>query len=294
MGERGLRKEGLQNWETGSSNIQTEDRVLKTAAQFFGKELLLYGGVGGEMDKVAPTEHIHLEMRRMEEDFNFIMRDGSWIHLEFESDSITERDLRRFREYEAYIGMVYNVPVATYVLCTSNVKVLKRELVNGNSIYRIELIRLKDRNADKVFQKLERKMKKKKRLKRCDVFSLLLTPLMSGSTEISERICRGMEILQGPELDMRKEDVKRMQSVQYALAVKFLDRNQLMEVKEKIGMTILGQMLFEDGEKKGMEQGEERLSRLTLLLMNEKRYDDVEKVLKDKEYRSKMFKSMGV
>ncbi|MFR5011830.1 MAG: hypothetical protein ACLTDI_13190 [Acutalibacteraceae bacterium] len=28
-----------------------------------------------------------------------------------------------------------------------------------------------------------------------------------------------------------------------------------MDVKEKIGMTILGQMLFEDGEKKGMELG---------------------------------------
>ncbi len=59
------------------------------------------------------------------------------IHLEFESDSITERDLRRFREYEAYIGMIYNVPVATLALCTSNVKVLKRERMNGNSIYRI-------------------------------------------------------------------------------------------------------------------------------------------------------------
>ena len=44
---------------------------------------------------------------------------------------------------------------------------------------------------------------------------------------------------------------------EYALAVKFLDRNQLMDVKEKIGMTILGQMLFEDGEKKGMERGVE-------------------------------------
>ena len=42
---------------------------------------------------------------------------------------------------------------------------------------------------------------------------------MSGTMEISERICRGME---------------------------------------KIGMTILGQMLFEDGEKKGMERGEEQ------------------------------------
>ena len=159
--------------------------------------------------------------------------------------------MRRFREYEAYIGMIYNVPVATLALCTSNVKVLKRERMNGNSIYRIEPIRLKDGNADKVFQKLERKIRKKKRLKRCDVFS------MSGTMEISERICRGMDILENPGLDMKEEDVKRMQSVLYALAVKFLDRNQLMDVKEKIGMTILGQMLFEDGEKKGMERGVE-------------------------------------
>ena len=166
--------------------------------------------------------------------------------------------MRRFREYEAYIGMIYNVPVATLALCISNVKVLKRERMNGNSIYRIEPIRLKDGNADKVFQKSERKIRKKKRLKRCDVFSLLLTPLMSGTMEISERICRGMDILESPGLDMKEEDVKRMQYVLYALAVKILDRNQLMDVKEKIGMTILGQMLFEDGEKKGMERGEKQ------------------------------------
>lgn len=113
---------------------------------------------------------------------------GSWIHLKFESDSITERDLRRFREYEAYIGMIYKVTAATLVLCTS--------------------------------------------------------------IEISERICRGMDILESPGLDMKEEDVKRMQSVQYALAVKFLDRNQLMDVKEKIGMTILGQMLLRMERKK--------------------------------------------
>lgn len=81
---------------------------------------------------------------------------------------------------------------------------------------------------------------------------------MSGTMEISERICRGMDILESSGLDMKEEDVKRVQSVLYALAVKFLDRNQLMDVKEKIGMTILGQMLFEDGEKKGMERGEEQ------------------------------------
>ena len=66
-----------------------------------------------------------------------------------------------------------------------------------------------------------------------------------------------MDILESSGLDMKEEDVKRVQSVLYALAVKFLDRNQLMDVEEKIGMTILGQMLFEDGEKKGMERGVE-------------------------------------
>ena len=38
-----------------------------------------------------------------------------------------------------------------------------------------------------------------------------------------------------------------MQSVLYALAVKFLDRDELAMIKERIGMTVLGKMLFEDG-----------------------------------------------
>ena len=119
---------------------QLEDKVMKTAAQFFGEDLLPYAGVKGRIARVAPTEHVHLEMRRLEEDFNFIMKDGSWRHLEFESDRIREKDLRRFREYEAYIGLTYDVPVATTVICTSRVKILKKELVNGMNVYRVEAV----------------------------------------------------------------------------------------------------------------------------------------------------------
>lgn len=67
-----------------------------------------------------------------------------------------------------------------------------------------------------------------------------------------------MDILQREGLDIKKEDVKRMQSVLYALAVKFLKRDELERVKERIGMTILGQMLFEDGVQKGVEKGLEK------------------------------------
>ena len=84
MGERNLREQG----ETNGFG-QLENKVMKTAAQFFGEDLLPYIGVKGKILTVAPTEHVHLEMRRLEEDFNFIMEKGAIRHLEFESDSIT-------------------------------------------------------------------------------------------------------------------------------------------------------------------------------------------------------------
>lgn len=238
---------------------QVEDRVLKIAAQFFGKDLLPYIVVKGRIGHVAPTEHVHLEMRKMEEDFNFFMEDGSWRHLEFESDSITVRDLRRFREYEAYIGMIYDVPVITTVLCTSDVRILRRELVNGDSIYRVEIVRIKDKTAESVFKKLENRITKGKKLRRRDVFPILLSPLLSGKMDMCERIIRGMGILQRSELDVREDEIKRMQSVLYALAVKFLKHEELENVKERIGMTVLGQMICEDALGKGIEKGIEAL-----------------------------------
>ena len=132
------------------------------------------------------------------------------------------------------------------------------QLVNGMNVYRVEVVRLKDRNADKVFEKLQRKISRGKTLGRHDVFPLLLTPLMSGKMEMSQRIYQGMEFLQCKELKAGDEDRKRMQSVLYALAVKFLDRDELAMIKERIGMTVLGKMLFEDGVEKGIEKGIEQ------------------------------------
>ena len=303
MGKEYLREQV----SAGASGFsQLEDKVMKTAAQFFGEDLLPYAGIKGRIACVAPTEHVHLEMRRLEEDFNFIMKDGSWRHLEFESDSIREKDLRRFREYEAYIGLTYDVPVTTTVICTSRVKILKKELVNGMNVYRVEVVRLKDRNADKVFEKLQRKISRGKTLGRHDVFPLLLTPLMSGKMEMSQRIYQGMEFLQCKELKAGDEDRKRMQSVLYALAVKFLDRDELAMIKERIGMTVLGKMLFEDGVEKGIEKGIEqgiekgvqqglgRANALNVKLADAGRADDIIRAASDRTYQEQLFKEFGI
>ena len=253
-----------------------EDQVMKTAAQFFGDDLLPYMKVKGKILGIAPTEQVHLEVKRMEEDFNFLMEDGTWRHLEFESDRITEADLRRFREYDAYIGMVYNVPVITTVLCSARTKILKRELVNGESRYRVEVIRMKDQDADQLFHDLEKRLARGEMLSRKRIFPLLLTPLMSGKTKISERICRALDIIQSNLAKLKKEERRKMEAVLYALAIKFLEKEELKQVKERIRMTLLGQMLRDDGIaeglKKGMEKGMEKGEWLKLIAIVGKKY----------------------
>ena len=49
-----------------------------------------------------------------------------------------------------------------------------------------------------------------------------------------------------------------------------------------------------DGEMKGQMKGEERVSKLNLLLMADKRYDDLERASKDKEYRRQLFDTFGI
>ncbi|MEZ3433523.1 MAG: hypothetical protein K1W34_02620 [Lachnospiraceae bacterium] len=56
-----------------------EDAALKTAAQYFGKVLLPYLGIKGPLKYVAPTETVQLEVRKMYQDFNYIMENGTWL-----------------------------------------------------------------------------------------------------------------------------------------------------------------------------------------------------------------------
>lgn len=239
-------------------NFHQEDLALKTAAQFFGGELLPLLGVKGVIKYIAPTETVKLESRQMYQDFNYAMEDGSWVHLEFESDSLTTRDLRRFREYEAAVSRTFGVAVVTYVICSSNVKRLKSELTEGINTYRVKVIRLKNRNSDLLFEQLKKKKALGEPLTKADLTPLLLSPLMSGSLDIEERIAESITIIQEAGAALSELEMEKMQAVLYVLADKFLSGDGINRVKERIAMTKLGQMIFDDGVKKGLEQGIEQ------------------------------------
>ena len=229
------------------------------------------------------------------QDFNYEMMDGSWIHLEFESDSLKAEDLRRFRTYEAMISQHYRVPVTTCVLCSSTVKRLKYQLTEGINVYQVKVIRLKDKDATRIIRRLEKKQKKS-RLERVDLLKLLLTPLMGGEMPQEERINRGMLLLRQEREHLSQEEQMQMEAVLYTLALKFLTKADLKKIKEMMNMTVLGEMILQDGIEKGLKKGikegiqagKEQINRLNQRLIDENRLDDLKRAAVDKDFQNQL------
>lgn len=138
---------------------QVEDAALKTMAQFFKDELLPYFDIEGEVDHIAPTEIVHLELKKFYQDFNFVMKDGSWIHFEFQSsDTKALEDLKRFRCYEALVSYQHKVDVHTYVLFSGNIETPMTEYTSGYNTYRVHPIIMKGRLAEEVFDNINYKL----------------------------------------------------------------------------------------------------------------------------------------
>lgn len=231
-----------------------EDRALKDAAAMFGEELLPLLGIRKKVRRIAPTEQVQLLPMDFLEDFNYEMEDGSWIHLEFESDRIVRKDLQRFRTYESLIAQQFGVKVATYVICSSRAQDLKSELKEILYTYRVKVIRLKDQDADQVLPAVEQCQSRGK-LKRSCLLQMLLTPLMDGHMPQTERISRGIKILHKEQKHLKRDELARMEAVLYTLAMKFLTTAELQKVKEMMNMTVLGEMILQDGIEQGIERG---------------------------------------
>ncbi|MBM6947213.1 hypothetical protein [Mordavella massiliensis] len=269
-----------------------EDLALKSAADYFGDEMIHWLGIREKALRSAPTELVELETRHMYEDFLYEMENGLWYHFEFESDSVSSADLRRFREYEASTARRIGAPVITYVICSSAVKHLKDSITEGINTYRVRLIRLKDDISDNVFARFAGGNAPAPT--REDMIPVLLSPLMAGKMAQPERILQGIRILRSAESAFDPSEIRKMEAILYAFAVKFLNNEDLSKVKEAIVMTKLGQMIWEDAVNQGREEGTQRYSRLILLLDQEKKPELIIKAASDPEYRESLYRKYGI
>lgn len=214
--------------------------------QFFADELLPYLGIKGRVITFAPTELIHLDLKKLFQDFNFIMEDGTWKHFEFQSTNEGLSGLKRFRTYEAMTSYQYKVPVETYVLYSGSIQNPMTEFTEGFNTYRIMPIIMQEMDADQLIRELEEKQKSGQALTKTDLVPLTLCPLMCGKSPLKDRIINAYTILRSADT-LDAEDLRKIEAVIYAMADKYLDSDDLEQIMEDISMTRLGQMLFAKG-----------------------------------------------
>ncbi|MDM8249573.1 hypothetical protein QUW49_13235 [Lacrimispora saccharolytica] len=179
----------------------------------------------------------------MENYFNYEMKDGTYMHLEFADHSITEEDLRKYREFEESLEEFYGAPVQTMVICSADVKSIKTELRDGNSIYQIRTISMGEQDGDQILRELEKRKKKGKKIGEKRLTSLVMTPLMAGETSKEQRFCRVLDLIHSEEVEIKEETRLRMESTIYVLAKKLLDQDAFERVKEKIDLAFLEEKL---------------------------------------------------
>jgi len=80
----------------------------------------------------------------------------------------------------------------------------------------------------------------------------------------------------------------------YTLADKFLQGNDLEEIKEVVAMTRLGQMLYDDGVRDGEEKGSARMATLTKRLLDDNKVVELQLALDDLEYREKLMEEYEI
>lgn len=238
--------------QTGANLI--EDSVMKTMVRFFADEMLPYLGIKGKVKMIAPTEEIHMEIKRLYEDMNLIMEDGTWKHFEFQSKNGGITDLKRFRVYEALTSQENKVPVVTYVLFSGKIQNPQYQFTEGINTYRVIPIIMQNKNADRIIHKLMKKQARGKPIDRQELVALALTPLMQGKIPMKDRIKNALQIV-GREICLKAEETQKIQAVIYALAEKFLKYEEMDEIKGVMNMTRLGQMLVDDGISQGLSQG---------------------------------------
>ena len=244
---------------TTSTPHQIEDSVHKITAHFFGTELLSHLQIEGEIDHIGPTETVHLEIKKYYQDFNYVMKDGSWTHLEFQSTDKGIADLKRFRSYEAVTSQKFDVDVRTYVLYSGSIEKPITEFTSGFNTYRVKPIIMKGHRAEDVFDNITYKLENNIPLTKEDLVPLTLCSLMGGNIPQKERFQKSFQFVKAAKNTV--PDTEIIEAVIYAMATKFLNETDMNAIKEEVKMTPLGTIIYNDG----VEKTANKLARTLLL-----------------------------
>lgn len=241
---------------------QNKDVASKvTGEALVGRSLAPFGLPELKIVDILPTNLPVVESNELRLDNLFLMEDGAIAIIDYESDY--GRD--NFVKYLGYIARVlkrYAVgkkldelkKIKVIVIYTADVERAPETYNLEGIVIKVENAFLMNLDTEVIYKKLEGRIGRGQSLKEEELMQLMVLPLtVKGNGAKQDMIIKSVELAK--RIGERTQKVQVLSGL-LTFTDKVIDETYRKRIKEELEMTQIGKMIYDDGLKEGIEQGQ--------------------------------------
>ena len=199
------------------------------------------------------TEFAKIETNLELLDLNFMLEDGSILHLEEEAE-ISVSDLIRFASYDLKLYNRYRDRVRTIVLCIKGYTDSTAGFNSGSLGYNSTVVDMSKKDGKKKLEELKEKIENNEKINYLD---LIFLPLMNSDQKIVDRVKETIKLEE--KLEIEQNSKNNLVALTVVLSDKFLSDKDMSEIWRDYKMVKFFKYVEEQGKKEGEKQGEKKL-----------------------------------
>ncbi|TDP11567.1 hypothetical protein [Halanaerobium congolense] len=240
----------MQEFDVTAHNY---DFVFKDSFNLFKNDIADFLEV--ELPEIAfylETEFAEIETNLELLDLNFMLEDGSILHLEEEAE-ISVSDLIRFASYDLKLYNRYRDRVRTIVLCIKGYTDSTAGFNCGSLSYNSTVVDMSKKDGKKKLEELKEKIENKEKINYLD---LIFLPLMNSDQKIVDRVKETIELEK--KLEVERNLKNNLVAMTFVLSDKFLSDQEISEIWRDYKMVRIFKYAEEQGKKEGIKEGKKQ------------------------------------
>ena len=240
----------MQQFDVTAHNY---DFVFKDSFNLFKNDIADFLEV--ELPGIASyleTEFAEIETNLELLDLNFMLKDGSILHLEEEAE-ISISDLIRFASYDLKLYNRYRDRVRTIILCIKGYTDSTAGFNCGSLGYNSTVVDMSKKDGKKKLKELKAKIENKEKINYLD---LIFLPLMNSDQKIVDRVKETIELEKKLEVESNLKN--NLVAMTFVLSDKFLSDQEISEIWRDYKMVRIFKYAEEQGKKEGIKEGKKQ------------------------------------
>ena len=240
----------MQQFDVTAHNY---DFVFKDSFNLFKNDIADFLEV--ELPGIASyleTEFAEIETNLELLDLNFMLEDGSILHLEEEAE-ISVSDLIRFASYDLKLYNRYRDRIRTIILCIKGYTDSTAGFNCGSLGYNSTVVDMSKKDGKKKLEELKAKIENKEKINYLD---LIFLPLMNSDQKIVDRVKETIELEK--KLEVERNLKNNLVAMTFVLSDKFLSDQEISEIWRDYKMVRIFKYAEEQGKKEGIKEGKKQ------------------------------------